>query len=603
MSKYNVNDDFSQDNIDNDILKNASKELENKNSKIIRDNDKEENLKDNSKNKLNSKEENKSSEFVKDNFNDEQTSSTDENNNLKSTADSKNNDDEIKRSPVKNSTIKTKKKNYKTIKIVAASAISLIVLATAGYGIYVNSYSNIMPNTYIENINLGGLTQEEAAEKLSQEYDQNRIQGKTLKFICMGDQSTIDIKNLSMQFEPEKMASDAFQVGRTEAGFFNKLKSYTSSIFSGSKVRPAVSYDEQALTGAINDLCAPHEIEPLGYTFRIGDNNDIVIAKPQDGIKVDMESAIQLVIDQICSFNFGDIEFIPIKTKAPELDLDDFYNYITKPAEDASYAKDDNNKVYVVPGKPQIVVNKSEIKAAIEQPEDDYSIPVQLVNPAVDTEFLQSILYEDTLGTYTTDYSGSSAARAGNIRLASNTINGLELLPGEKFDFNDVVGKRSPDRGYQQAPVYVVKEGKTVSEVDYGGGICQVSSTLFCAINRAGLDVIARTSHSKDVAYVPKGMDATVSWGGPEFIFKNSTNYPVRILIDASGGVLSVRVVGSNVSKPKINLDVQNDGNSITVIKTTTSSDGSTTQETNSSKTPPTKEPSSQTTASAEPQQ
>ena len=117
----------------------------------------------------------------------------------------------------------------------------------------------------------------------------------------------------------------------------------------------------------------PHEIEPLGYTFRIGDNNDIVIAKPQDGIKVDMESAIQLVIDQICSFNFGDIEFIPIKTKAPELDLDDFYNYITKPAEDASYAKDDNNKVYVVPGKPQIVVNKSEIKAAIEQPEDDYT--------------------------------------------------------------------------------------------------------------------------------------------------------------------------------------------------------------------------------------
>lgn len=95
----------------------------------------------------------------------------------------------------------------------------------------------------------------------------------------------------------------------------------------------------------------------------------------------------------------------------------------------------------------------------------------------------------------------------------------------------------------------------------------------------------------------------TVSWGGPEFIFKNSTNYPVRILIDASGGVLSVRVVGSNVSKPKINLDVQNDGNSITVIKTTTSSDGSTTQETISSKTPPTKEPSSQTTASAEPQQ
>ena len=113
-----------------------------------------------------------------------------------------------------------------------------------------------MPNTYIENINLGGLTQEEAAKKLSQEYDQNRIQGKTLKFICMGDQSTIDIKNLSMQFEPEKMASDAFQVGRTEAGFLINLNLILQAIPPGSKVRPAVSYDEQALTGAINDLCA-----------------------------------------------------------------------------------------------------------------------------------------------------------------------------------------------------------------------------------------------------------------------------------------------------------------------------------------------------------
>ena len=76
-----------------------------------------------------------------------------------------------------------------------------------------------MPNTYIENINLGGLTQEEAAEKLSQEYDQNRIQGKTLKFICMGDQSTIDIKNLSMQFELEKMASDAFKLDEQKPAF------------------------------------------------------------------------------------------------------------------------------------------------------------------------------------------------------------------------------------------------------------------------------------------------------------------------------------------------------------------------------------------------
>ncbi len=506
--------------------------------------------------------------------------------------------DKIEREKAKTASKKKNKKLGKVVKSVIVSVSAVIVLAAIVYSVYVNSYDSVMPNTYVENINLGGMSQTDAGASLTKEYDGDKLIGKTMNFYCMDAASTISIENLSMSFEPEKMASDAFAAGREETGFLNKLVYFTKSLFTKNTIDISITYDEQALTGAIEDLCSPYETEPLGYTFRLGDNNDIIIAKPQQGVKVNMENAVKQVVDEICTFNFGDVTFNPEITDAEPLDLDAFYNYITAPAIDASYAKDENNKVYVVPSKPQIVVNKSDIENAINRPEEEYSVPVQIVKPAVDEEFLQSILYEDTLGTYTTDYSSSSASRANNIRVASGTISGIELLPGEKFDFNGVVGERTSARGYLQAPVYVVKNGKTESEMDYGGGICQVSSTIYCAVYRAGLDVVERTSHSKEVTYVPEGMDATVSWGGPEFIFKNSTDYPIRVLIDTSGGLLTVRIVGSSVSKPNVSLDVQNDGSSVVVTKTTTSSDGSVISEVISSLNPPTPSPTEEVSVS-----
>lgn len=506
-----------------------------------------------------------------------------------------------------NDSAKSKAQSYrnkhKGIKIALVSVFSVVVLCAAAYCIFVNAYSSIMPNMTVGNVNIGGMSQEEAANALRAEFDSSKLAGQTINMYCVSNgsvvnSSSINAENLSINFEPEKTASDAYLAGRENNSFFSKLARFTSSLFSRGSIDIVMTYDEQALTGAISDLCSQYEREPLGYTYRLGDNSDIIIAKPQDGLKVDMNAAVDSVMEEILTFRFSDVAFEPIVTKAPELDIDDFYNYITSPAKDATYAKDENNKVYVVPGKPQIVVSKSAIENAVAQPDEEYSVPVQVVDSAVNAEFLQSILYEDTLGTYTTDYSGSSASRSNNILLSSNTISGLELLPGERFDFNQVVGQRTPQRGYQQAPVYVVKDGETVSESDYGGGICQVSSTIYCAVYRAGLNVISRTSHSKGVSYVPVGMDATVSWGGPEFIFENSTDYPIRILVQAGGGVLTARIVGAKAQTPNVSIDVQNDGDSVVVTKTTTNTDGSTVQEVFDSHALPTPSSSSPTSDS-----
>lgn len=516
------------------------------------------------------------------------------------------NDSGAKSAPEKKSDNKkpVKKVKAKTGKrgkggMIAGCIAGAVVLAAAGYGVYVNGYEGIMPHTYVEDVDIGGMTQQEAAAALAGVYSEDKLAGKTMNFHCMDSASTINVTNLSMNFEPEKTASDAYNAGRENPGFISKLKSFTCSLFGRRDIMPAVSYDEQALTGAISDLCSPYEKEPLGYTYRLGTNNDIIIAKPQQGVKVNMDGAVSQVLDRIYTFTFGDVTFAPEITDAEPLDLDAFYNYITSPAVDAQYAKDENNKVYVVPSKPQIIVSKSEVERAVNRPEIEYSIPVQIVEPAKNAQFLQSVMYEDTLGTYTTYYGGSSASRSNNISVCSNTISGIELLPGERFDFNKVVGQRTAARGYLPAPVYVIKDGETVSETDYGGGICQVSSTIFCAVNRAGLKVIARTSHSKDVTYVPKGMDATVSWGGPEFIFENSTDYPIRLFLSAGGSTLSVSIVGSNVSVPDTSITVQNDGSNVVATKTSTDSDGNTVQEVFDSSNPPLPPPTEITTAAA----
>ena len=130
------------------------------------------------------------------------------------------------------------------------------------------------------------------------------------------------------------------------------------------------------------------------------------------------------------------------------------------------------------------------------------------------------------IATYTTDASTSSSARLHNIRLALSTINGTCLEPGEVFSFNSVVGERTKAAGYRPAPAYSRME--TVME--YGGGICQVSSTLYAAVEKAGLEIVERHSHSLKVTYIPKGMDATVDWGNKDFKFANNTGEAIYIV-------------------------------------------------------------------------
>ncbi|SMO49230.1 VanW family protein [Melghirimyces algeriensis] len=178
-----------------------------------------------------------------------------------------------------------------------------------------------------------------------------------------------------------------------------------------------------------------------------------------------------------------------------------------------------------------------EIHSYMNRPLD---IPVQIWKPRITAEMLEHIK-EKRLGFYQTVYNPGNKNRTHNIELSVKAIDHHVVNVGDVFSFNQTVGKRTMRRGYR--PAKIIVRGEYTEGV--GGGICQTSSTLYNSVERAGLRVLQRVSHSKRVTYVPVGQDATVSWGGPDFQFQNQLNRPVLITASAKNGILAVTIWGS----------------------------------------------------------
>lgn len=146
---------------------------------------------------------------------------------------------------------------------------------------------------------------------------------------------------------------------------------------------------------------------------------------------------------------------------------------------------------------------------------------------------------KETLSKFSTKFNSGAKARTHNMKLASTAIDNYVLNPGEVFSFNEVVGYAGPQQNYQKAVIFV--DGK--EEKAYGGGICQVSSTLYNAAMEAKLEIIERHPHSKAVGYVEKGKDAATSYGGVDLKFKNNHSFPVIINTYISDDTFTIEIL------------------------------------------------------------
>mgnify|MGYP001416316752 FL=1 len=170
---------------------------------------------------------------------------------------------------------------------------------------------------------------------------------------------------------------------------------------------------------------------------------------------------------------------------------------------------------------------------------------------------------DTNLGTYSTTFKTSQINRSINIKLATDNISNVLLMPGETFSFNNHTVKRSKENGYKSAPV--IMEGEM--EEDYGGGVCQVSSTLYNSVLYAGLEIVNVKNHTIPSSYVPKGRDATVADSGIDFLFKNNLKHPVYIKNYVSGNQIVCNIYGSAEDKQNITISTKLDGVSQTTMK------------------------------------
>ncbi len=189
-------------------------------------------------------------------------------------------------------------------------------------------------------------------------------------------------------------------------------------------------------------------------------------------------------------------------------------------------------------------------------------VPLTAAPKKITDEALASI--EDVVATYTTPYSAAKRDRSVNLKTASSKINGVVLLPGERFSFNQTVGPRSIENGFREAIVF--EEGRQTPGV--GGGICQVSSTLYNAALFANLKIVQRRNHSIPVPYVSLGRDATVYWGSVDLVLENNYPSPIAIVSEMTPGRLTFRILGKKDPSLAVKIESTNASSFGAVVQT-----------------------------------
>lgn len=214
--------------------------------------------------------------------------------------------------------------------------------------------------------------------------------------------------------------------------------------------------------------------------------------------------------------------------------VEDIYNENSEKAIEPSVSIN-GNEINVIEGKSGNVVDKKKLKEEIENSiinfEDNNNIQVTYIEekPKILANDLNQV--DTKISSYSTQY-GTGGGRGKNVELATSKIDNLLLMPGDEFSYENLVGPVTQANGYTYAPV--ISNGELVQGI--GGGVCQVSSTIYNAQLKAGILPTERRNHSKAVNYVPRGLDATLASGSIDYKFKNTYKYPLVINTYTSGG-------------------------------------------------------------------
>ena len=420
--------------------------------------------------------------------------------------------------------------------IVAVLGIFYLVLCIVSA-----SHGTILGRTDVMGVDMSGLTVPQAQERWQQK-GQAVCQAAQLPLTLDGETAgQVSLWELGVSVTPETAAQLAYDAGHS-GHFLENGWSLLRSWFRETSLTPPWTADDAALQEKAAELAEQLDMAAVDGACRLeqGKEDGFLVTVPKNGRKIDLPRLTDALRAALAAGTLEPVTCAYEVVEAKPVDFDAFAEaYAT--AKNASYNAAADQ---VEEGTVQVTFDADAAQKLVAQaqPGQEITVPAQIQQPKVSKAALEKVLFRDVLASCTTYVSGAWG-RIQNVRKAAQNISGTVLNCGDQFSYNDAIGPTTADYGFYAAPGYV--GGKTVDV--YGGGVCQVSSTLYYATLKADLEIVMRYCHQYAPGYIKWGCDATVYDGFPDFIFANNTDYPIKIVATYSGGYLTVKILGTNV--------------------------------------------------------
>ena len=421
--------------------------------------------------------------------------------------------------------------------IVFISFIVIFFILFLGITLYISSSDKIITGIYIKGVEVAGLTKEQAIEKVTNEF--NNVLPNNLTVVHGEYETQLNLEDLGTNLNIEEAVNRAYNIGR-DSNIFKNMGTIIKNLVSINNLDLNVTVNTEQCTSILNDISTklPDTVVQSSYYV---EGNKLIITRGKSGNVVDVTPSIENIKNKIQDLTYASskIELVTVSKEPDAIDIDKIHNEIYKEPVNAYYT---TNPYVVYPHENGVDFNISvdEAKAMLNEVKDEYEIPLKYTAPSVTTNMIGTEAFPDLLAKFSTNYNARDTDRTTNLRLAAEKINGTVLMPGETFSYNTVVGERTIAAGYKEAAMY--QNGEVVDGL--GGGICQISTTLYNAVLYSNLEIVERRNHQFVPSYASAGRDATVVYGSIDFRFKNTRNYPVKILCTVSGGVAKCEIYG-----------------------------------------------------------
>lgn len=406
-----------------------------------------------------------------------------------------------------------------------------------------------LPRTYVQGVSLGGMTLDAATDALKESLHKSRddasltvaFEGKSYQ-VHVGDALSYDY-SAAVQKALKKSQAPFFLRGLTllRAAFLGNRVSCPPHVKNEKALQEAIA--DSGLLEAGNTVQTSHKVEGDQLVFKIGtagqDADAGELAKEiAEAVQAnDFENVIS------CPDALGEVQLVDLARIYEEIHI-----------EPANATLDPENDYAIVEAVTGVSFDMETVQAALDVAEEGDTVyaPLIYTQPEIDAQNLKEHLFTDVLSTYATRVGGSSN-RAVNIGLATEKCNGAILPSGSVFSFNNAVGEQTEETGFKKDNA--ILNGQIVQA--YGGGICQVSSTIFAAALYANLEIVERWNHDFVSSYIPAGVDAAVAWDELDLQIANSRSYPIRIDVSFEDGNLTVQIIGTKTAEVPVEIETK----------------------------------------------